>query len=72
MQTLRPLVHVVTVSAYFSELRGGACRQQGRGKGSNLRVTTARAFAALLRSPGLKRKRFTKYIAEIFVGKSYE
>jgi hypothetical protein len=68
----RTFVHVVTVSAYFPELKGSHCRQQARGRGSSVRAATARAFAALLRSPGLKRKRFTKYTSEICVGKAYD
>lgn len=59
---------VVTIDAQFSELKGGACNQRGRGTGTTIKAAAARAFADMLKSKTLRRKRFTTLTAIISVG----
>lgn len=58
---------VVTLTALFPQLKGGACYQRGRGTGSNLRVATARAFSNMYKN--IKgRKIFTEFSVQVTVG----
>ena len=58
---------VVTLTALFPQLKGGACYQRGRGTGTNLRAATARAFADMYKH--IKgRKTFTEFSVNITVG----
>jgi hypothetical protein len=50
---------VVTLTALFPQLKGGACYQQGRGTGTNIRAATARAFADMYKRMKV-RKTFTE------------
>jgi hypothetical protein len=58
----------VRIEANFPELPGGIANQTGTGKGSSVRVAAAKAFAALLKSPKLKRKHYTELRAVITIG----
>jgi hypothetical protein len=50
---------VVTLTALFPQLKGGACYQRGRGTGTNIRAATARAFADMYKRMKV-RKTFTE------------
>ena len=51
-----------------SELKSGAMYQQGRGRGSSVRVAFAAAGRNLFKQPKLKAKRFTMFTATVSIG----
>src|SRR5208337_666260 len=58
---------VVTLTALFPQLKGGACYQRGRGTDTNIRAATARAFADMYKH--IKgRKTFTEFSVTVTVG----
>jgi hypothetical protein len=59
---------VVTLSCLFPELKGGRCRQQGRGKGSTLQAALGAATRDLLKQKGLKAQRYTGFTATVSIG----
>lgn len=61
------MVKVVTIEALFPEMSGGRCYQQGRGRGSSVRVAFAAAGRDLFRQPGLKAQRYTRFTATVTV-----
>ena len=62
------MVKVVTIEATFPELKSGAMYQQGRGRGSSVRVAFAAAGRNLFKQPKLKAKRFTMFKATVSIG----
>ncbi len=58
---------VVTIEALFPEMKGGRCNQQGRGRGSSVRVAFAAAGRNLFKQPGLKAQRYTTFTATVTV-----
>jgi len=58
---------VVTLTALFPQLRGGACYQRGRGTGNSIKSATARAFADMYKRMKV-RKTFTEFSVQITVG----
>jgi hypothetical protein len=58
---------VVTIDAQFPELKG-ANQFIGRGQASTIRVAGARAFAALMKEPKLKRKQISRFTAVVSFG----
>lgn len=62
------MVKVVTIEAEFPELKIKNMYQQGRGRGSSVRVAFAAAGRDLFKKPGLKAKRFTMFKATVSVG----
>ena len=66
---MKDVLLVLNIDAQFPELKGGACNQRGRGKGSSLKAAGAAAWRDLLNQPKLKRKRFTQLTANISIGK---
>lgn len=58
----------VRIEAHFPDLPGGIANQTGRGQGSSVRVAGAKAFANLLKQPGLKRKHYSEIRAVITIG----
>ena len=65
---MEKITKVVTVSALFPELRGGRCRQQGRGTGSTLAAAMGSAVRNLVKQPGLKAQRYSTFTATFSVG----
>ena len=65
---MEKLIKVVTVSALFPELRGGRCRQQGRGTGSTLAAAMGSAMRNLVKQPGLKAQRYSTFTATFSIG----
>jgi hypothetical protein len=61
-------IKVVTISAHFPELKGPKMYQQGRGRGSSVKVAAANAVRNLLKQPGLKSQRYSMFKATIAVG----
>jgi hypothetical protein len=59
---------VVTISAQFPQLKGGACNQQGRGRGSSVRTAMCAAVRDLLRQPKLKHQRYSMLSATVSIG----
>lgn len=70
--TRKRIVKVVSITARFPELQGGAMRQTGEGRGSSLRVAFAAAGRNLFRQPKLKCKRFTQFTLAVTVGRVEE
>jgi len=66
------MVKVVTIEAFFGELKGSACYQTGRGRGSSVRVAFAAAGRNLFKQPKLKAKRFTMFKATVSIGTEAE
>ena len=62
------MTKVVTIEATFPELKIKNMHQQGRGRGSSVRVAFAAAGRDLFKQPGLKAKRFTMFTAKFSVG----
>lgn len=62
------IIKAVTVSALFPELKGGKASQQGRGRGSTLRVAAANAMRDMLKQKGLRQQRFSHFSATFTVG----
>ena len=62
------MIKVVTIEAEFPELKIKNYYQQGRGRGSSVRVAFAAAGRDLFKKPGLKAKRFTMFKATVSVG----
>jgi hypothetical protein len=58
---------VVTLTALFPELKGGACYQRGRGTGTSIRTATARAFADMYKRMKV-RKTFTECSVQMTFG----
>jgi len=59
-------MRVVTISAFFPEMKAAAIYRTSRGEGSTVRAAGARAFAALLKMQ--KAKRYTTFKAEVNIG----
>ena len=66
------MIKVVTIEATFPELKSGAMYQQGRGRGSSVRVAFAAAGRNLFKQPKLKAKRFTMFTATVSIGTEAE
>jgi len=62
------MTKVVTIEATFPELKIKNMYQQGRGRGSSVRVAFAAAGRNLFKQPGLKRKQFSFFTAKFSVG----
>ena len=59
---------VVTIEATFPELKIKNMYQQGRGRGSSIRIAFAAAGRDLFKQPGLKRKQLSFFTAKFSVG----